>query len=184
MDLDDDSFLNTAITVVARYGMKRATMAELASAAGVSRQTLYDRFGDKDGVMAAAIDHMAKVLAGDLRAAFSEHFDLTDKLTAYFKIAVWPAYEMMQTMPDTADFEKGMGVASIAATRRMSDTKQAILAKMLCAYLPTHTRPTESVAAFIEQSSSRAKMSDISRKDLESFLSVLRASVVALAHNP
>lgn len=184
MDADDSSFLDTATSVVARYGMKRTTMDDLARAVGVSRQTLYDRFGDKDGVMAAVIHHMAKRLCRELRAAFVERSDLAEKLDAYFEIAVWPTYELMQAMPDAVDFEKGMGPASTAASREGSELKRAILADMLRPLFATGTHPPENVAAYVEQASSRAKMSDISSDELERFLAVLKASVVALASRP
>jgi len=184
MDLDDASFFDATMAVVARYGMKRTTMADIARAVGVSRQTLYDRFSDKDGVMAAGIDHMITRLARDLDAAFAKRSALAGKLDAYFEIAVWPMYELCQMMPDAADFETGMGPASVAASLRGVGRKQAVLCDMLRAELPPGTQTPEGVAAFIEQSTSRAKMSGISRSDLERFLAVLKASVVALARAP
>ena len=116
MLLDDDSFLDTAMSVVARDGMKRTTMADLAHAADVSRQTLYDRFGDKDGVLASVIHHIAERTARDLRSAFAERSGLSDKIDAYFEIAVWPMFDLMNAMPDAADFETGMGAASTTAS--------------------------------------------------------------------
>lgn len=179
---DDPSFFDTAMSVVARYGMKRTTMDDLSRAAGVSRQTLYDRFGDKDGVMAAVIDHMATRLCKELQAAFDARRDLTDKLDAYFEIAVWPTYALMQAMPDALDFEKGMGPASIAASRQGSERKQAILADMLDPYFATGAHAPASVAAFVEQASSRAKVSNITKEELDRFLVVLKASTAALAN--
>lgn len=184
MDLDGDSFLDTAMSVVARYGMRRTTMADLARAADVSRQTLYDRFGDKDGVMATLIDHIAERTARDLRTAFAERTALSDRIDAYFEIAVWPMFDLMKAMPDAADFETGMGSASNTASCKGSELKQALLTDMLRPHLSPETPPPESVAAFVEQSSSRAKMSDIPRDELEQFLAVLKASVVALARQP
>ncbi len=181
MDLEGAHFFDTAMSVVARYGMKRTTMADIARAVGVSRQTLYDRFGDKDGVMAAGIDHLFARLDRDLGDAFALRQGLAAKLDAYFEIAVWPMYDLRQTMPDAADYEKGMGPASVAASARGVARKRAVLCDMLRAELPPGTRPPEDVAAFIEQSSSRAKMSDMTRDELERFLAVLAASVVALA---
>jgi len=184
MDLDDASFLDAALTVVARYGMKRTTMADLARAGGVSRQTLYDRFGDKDGVMAAGIDHMAQGLVRELCAAFAARSDLAGKLDAYFEVSILPMYEMMRTMPEAADLEQGMGPASIAASRKASDVKEALLCDMLKSELSSDAPSPESVAAFVEQASCRAKFSNIERDDLERFLAVLKASVVALSHQP
>ena len=183
MGVDDASLFDAAVSVVARYGMKRATMADLASAVGVSRQTLYDRFGDKDGVMAAVIDHMTAGLARDLGVAFAERASLGHKLDAYFEIAVWPTFDLVRAMPDSADFERGMGPVSMAATRRSSDLKRAMLTEMLRAHLGGGGQPPDRVAAFVELGCSRVKLSDISRDDLASYLAVLREAVVALARS-
>ena len=181
MEPEDDTFFSATMAVVARYGMKRTTMTDIAQAVGVSRQTLYDRFGDKDGIMAAGIDHMVDRLVRDLGAAFAERSDLAGKLDAYFEIAVWPMHSLRQTMPDAADFERGMGPTSVAASGRGVARKRAVLSEMLRGELAPSGHDPDSIAAFIEQSTSRAKMSDISRDELESFLAILKASVIALA---
>ena len=43
------------LTAFATYGYRKASMAELAVAAGISRQTLYNRFQDKQAVLAWAV---------------------------------------------------------------------------------------------------------------------------------
>ncbi|CAN1563486.1 DNA-binding HTH domain, TetR-type [Rhabdaerophilaceae bacterium] len=156
-------------------------MAEIASATGVSRQTLYDRFQDKDGIMAAAIDFIAERVCTELRAAFARETDLATNLDTYFRVAIWPTYEIMQAMPDAADFEKGLGSASIAASRRVGEAKQAILVQLLLSHMPPSGPTPHQVSRFFEQSSCQAKMSGMARDDLEQFLSVLKASVLALA---
>ena len=183
MEPDDAQILDAVIAVVARYGMKRTTMAELAHAAGVSRQTLYDRFRDKDGIMAAAIDLIASRVCTQLRAAFAEETDLATNLDTYFRIAIWPTYEIMETMPDAADFEKGLGAESRAAVERVGDAKQAILTTLFRPHLARDGPAPEQVARFFEQSSCQAKMSGMARDDLEQFLSVLKAAALALARN-
>ena len=181
MEPEDAHILDTVITVVTRYGMKRTTMADLANATGVSRQTLYDRFGDKDGIMAAAIDLIAERVCRDLRVEFSQEGDLASNLEAYFRIGVWPTYEIVKAMPDAADFEKGMGAASAAAIRSAGSAKEAILTEVLRTHLPHDNPPPEHVARFFEQSSCQAKMSGMPREDLAQFLFVLKASTLALA---
>jgi len=181
MEPDDAQFFETVMQVVHRYGMKRTTMAELAQGAGLSRQTLYDRFGDKDGVMAATVDFWAERMLADLRAALAERTGLAEKLDAYFDVVIWPTYDVMQRMPDAADFESGMGPKSVAVSEAMSETKRHILAEMLTEHLPQNGQSPEDVAAFFEQSSSRAKMSGLARDELGRFLSVLKASVLGLA---
>ena len=180
MDPDDDAIFETVLQVVTRYGMKRTTMAELARGAGVSRQTLYDRFGDKDGIMAAVIENAAARLFEDLRTAFGTEADLGTKLDAYFNIAVWPFFEILQTMPDAADFENGMGPASASASKTVEQGKAALLAEMLADHLPPNGQSPSDVASFIESSSSRAKHTITVAEDLARFLAVLKASTLAL----
>jgi len=184
MEPDDAHILDAVTAVVARYGMKRTTMAELARAAGVSRQTLYDRFGDKDRIMAAAIDLIADRVCTELRAAFAKETDLARSIDAYFRIAIWPTYKIMEAMPDAADFERGLGAESIAATQRVAEAKQMILTALFREHLPKDGPSPERVASFFEKSSCQAKMSGMAREDLEQFLSVLKASILALARNP
>lgn len=181
MEPDDDLFFETLMSVVRRYGMKRTTMAELAQGAGVSRQTLYDRFGDKDGIMAAMTDHWAASLGARLRMKLTEISTLSETLDAYFEIVVWPFFEMLQNMPDAADIEKGMGPASVEAGARVSALKREIMAEAFARYLPPGDPSPQDVAAFFEQSSGRAKLSGQSREELERFLSVLKVAVLAMS---
>jgi hypothetical protein len=134
--------------------------------------------------MAAGIGHMVTRLVRDMNAAFAARWDLAGKLDAYFEIAVWPMYELRQSMPDAADFERGMGPASVAASRQGFERNRAVLRAMLREQRRASGPSPESVAAFVEQSTSRAKMSDIPRTELESFLAVLKASVIARAAEP
>lgn len=180
MEPDDAPFFDTVMQVVHRYGMKRTTMAELAHGAGVSRQTLYDRFGDKDGVMAATINNWGARIMADLRAAFAEKAGLAERIDAYYDIVVWPTFDLLQQMPDAADFQRGMGPKSVAATQTVSELKQKAVAEMLADHFSLQKQSAD-VAEFFEQSSARAKMSDGEREDLERFLAVLKASVLALA---
>lgn len=181
MDLTDDSILDAAMRVVARYGIRRATVADMAREAGVSRQTLYDRYDDKDGIMAASIRRMAHRMCHETREAMVGARGLADKIDAYFRIAVLPVHELMQSLPDAADLQHGKGPASKAASQEAEAAKQAMLAAMLRDELPSGGPRPEDVAAFVEQSSGWAKMSGMSREELDRFLEVLKASVLALA---
>ncbi len=183
METEDARLLDAVIGVVTRYGMKRTTMSEMAQHAGVSRQTLYDKYGDKDGIMAAAIRLIGDRLCADLLNAFATERHLAPKIDAYYTIALWPIFDVLQAMPDAADFEKGLGPASTAAGHVAARQKQAILTDMLTGYLPKNGPSPAEVAAFIEQSSSRAKGAATSRDELARFLAVLKSAVVALAES-
>lgn len=52
--------IEAASVVFLRYGYARTTMAELATAAELSRPTLYELFPGKDDLFAAVIDHLSQ----------------------------------------------------------------------------------------------------------------------------
>ncbi|MEU8900512.1 QsdR family transcriptional regulator [Nocardia sp. NPDC048505] len=51
----DDTLMDGAVTVFAEHGFDRATMEELAAAAGASKPTLYSRFGDKERLFQSCV---------------------------------------------------------------------------------------------------------------------------------
>lgn len=181
MTPDETDFFDAALSVVARYGMKRTTMADLARGVGLSRQTLYDRFGDKDGVMAAAITHMGTRMLAELSAAVDKAGSLSDKIELYYRIVIWPVYDMVQQMPDAADLEKGMGPASVAANDAICHRKRALLAETLAPHLGGDGPSSAEIAFFFEHTSSTAKSSAASRAELAQLLAVLKSAVLALA---
>ena len=181
MDADDKKILDAALAVVIRYGMKRSTMADVARESGLSRQTLYDRFGDKDGIMAAAITYGNSGNIAALEDAIAKYPDLDQKITAFFDVIVYATFDVMQTMPDAADLESGMGPASREASRLAALEKREVLADMLRPYFREGGPSAEEAAAFMEQATTRAKLSPITREELAQFLSVLKASILAMA---
>ena len=50
-----NKIVDAAIATFIRYGARKTAMTDIADAAGVSRQTLYDQFGSKDDLVEAAI---------------------------------------------------------------------------------------------------------------------------------
>lgn len=183
METDDGPILDAVIGVVSRYGIKRATMDELASHSGVSRQTLYDRYGGKDGVIAAAITMAKGRIEDALRVQFGLTESLDEKIEAYFSIAIWPVFEPMRAMPDSADLERGLGAQSKAAGDAATTRRQGIIADMLAAYALKNGQTPQQIAVFFEQSCDRAMMSSKSPEELASYLSVLKAALRALVEH-
>jgi AcrR family transcriptional regulator len=83
----DDRLLDATGMVMARVGWSRVTMADVAAAADVSRQTLYKRFGSRAelaqayvlreaGRLVALVESAITTRAGDPRAAIAAAFDV------------------------------------------------------------------------------------------------------------
>ena len=59
------ALLEGAQRAVEKYGVRRTSMAELATVAGIAKGTLYNHFRTKDDVWAALIEHEVTALADE-----------------------------------------------------------------------------------------------------------------------
>ena len=83
-----ESLLDAAYTALARRPWSAVRMVDVASAAGVSRQTLYNEFGSKEGLARALVRREADGYLAGVERALATHSDARDRLTA---AAEWTA---------------------------------------------------------------------------------------------
>ncbi|MFE5403643.1 TetR/AcrR family transcriptional regulator [Streptomyces sp. NPDC056580] len=77
-----ESLLDAAATALARRPWSAVRMVDVAAAAGVSRQTLYNEFGSKDGLARALVRREADGYLAGVERALAAHTDPRDRLTA------------------------------------------------------------------------------------------------------
>lgn len=63
------AILDATLDVLARVGIAKLALEEVAATAGVSRQTVYRHFGSRDGLLSAAIVREEEMLLGLVDAA-------------------------------------------------------------------------------------------------------------------
>lgn len=83
-----ESLLDAAYTALARRPWSAVRMVDVAAAAEVSRQTLYNEFGSKDGLARALVRREADGYLAGVDRALTVHHDPRDRLTA---AAEWTA---------------------------------------------------------------------------------------------
>ncbi|MGI5378091.1 TetR/AcrR family transcriptional regulator [Streptomyces sp. CA-251387] len=83
-----ESLLDAAYTALARRPWSAVRMVDVAAAAGVSRQTLYNEFGSKEGLARALVRREADGYLAGVDRALATHSDARDRLTA---TAEWTA---------------------------------------------------------------------------------------------
>lgn len=83
-----ESLLDAAYTALARRPWSAVRMVDVAAAAGVSRQTLYNEFGSKDGLARALVRREADGYLAGVDRALAGYSDPRDRLTA---TAEWTA---------------------------------------------------------------------------------------------
>ncbi|CAL9442166.1 hypothetical protein SUDANB126_02290 [Streptomyces sp. enrichment culture] len=77
-----ESLLDAAYTALARHPWSAVRMVDVAAAAGVSRQTLYNEFGSKDGLARALVRREADGYLAGVDRALTGPTDARDRLTA------------------------------------------------------------------------------------------------------
>ena len=68
------NIIEAATATFARYGVKRTTMGDIAEQAGISRQTLYSFYPNKDEILSAAIVSMADQMIQKVRSDVHSFF--------------------------------------------------------------------------------------------------------------
>ncbi len=81
-----ESLLDAAYTALARRPWSAVRMVDVAAAAGVSRQTLYNEFGGKDGLARALVRREADGFLAGVDRALAAAGDPHERLTA---VAEW-----------------------------------------------------------------------------------------------
>ncbi|GKQ39833.1 TetR family transcriptional regulator [Streptomyces sp. A012304] len=77
-----ESLLDAAFTALARRPWAAVRMVDVAAAAGVSRQTLYNEFGSKEGLARALVRREADGYLAGIERALAVHGDHRERLTA------------------------------------------------------------------------------------------------------
>ncbi|MGI5402789.1 TetR/AcrR family transcriptional regulator [Streptomyces sp. CA-135486] len=85
-----ESLLNAALTALAALPWSGVRMVDVASAAGVSRQTLYNEFGSKDGLARALVRREADTYLHGVEGLLAERARAMDRLVS---VAEWTVGE-------------------------------------------------------------------------------------------
>ncbi|MGI9434427.1 MAG: TetR/AcrR family transcriptional regulator, partial [Geminicoccaceae bacterium] len=140
----EEIIVEAAIGTFVRFGAKKTTMADIAEAAGVSRQTVYALFGDKDGVIVAAIRHVTDRSLAAARAKVEEASSLSEKLDAYFAETITKSFELLQTAGDAEDLISGHNKAGKAEIARSHQRHKDLVFKLLAPYEATIGKSNQS----------------------------------------
>jgi AcrR family transcriptional regulator len=102
-DKNTEKVVAAATQVFRRYGYRRATMGELAEAAGMSRPALYLVFPSKEEIFTAVMARTFSAMLDEVRRGVGRVATPMDKLTAAFEVWCVRPFEMVQASPDAKD---------------------------------------------------------------------------------
>ncbi|MCY4308201.1 MAG: helix-turn-helix domain containing protein [Rhodobacteraceae bacterium] len=99
MDERNVKIIESAFRLFAHYSVTKTSMAEIASAAGIARQTLYNMFENKEDLIFAALLHYAGQSKADIERDCVGITEIDLRLDILFKHLVKIPFEGMQRLP-------------------------------------------------------------------------------------
>lgn len=128
--------LDASIDAMGRHGLARLTLEDVASIAGVSRQTVYRYFGNREALIAATIVREEQHFISLMASAAEEHDDLASALEAAIATALAQARahplldRLLETEPEALLPYLTMGTGPVLSAA------EPVVADLLSRYLP------------------------------------------------
>ena len=172
--------LEAAQSVFARYGVAKTTMGDIAEAAGVARQTVYNAFATKNDVLRAAVRVEVDRCIAEVSAAWKTCESLDARIEQFHNIGPIKWYEAVEASPDLADLFEGMHHIAKAELAQAEESWEALFVDMFESAEVVCKDPNVShkeLADYIYSTAKNAKFGAKSRDELERRLFVLRLSI-------
>ena len=186
MENREAKLVEAAIRTFVRFGARKTTMSDIAEEAGVSRQTLYTSYRNKDEMLAASILYSSRQLLDAAREKWAGLESLEDKLEAYFEHVVVAAFEMIKHSPDAEVLIRGQDETSRAAIKTAHEMRCEALNELLAPFEDRINQSGLNLARFtyfIVMAAVGFKYSAESKSDLRNLLASLKASVLNVTGN-
>lgn len=176
--------VEAALRAFARFGVRRATMNDIAAEVGVARQTLYSVFPTKDDVLRATIRHVADRSVAAIRAEWSDARSLGEKLDIFFSYHSVKPYQQIQAAPDPEDSINGFVAVGQKEITKSNAAYRRAVEEALEPHRPAIERAGLSVrdlADFVQTSAAGYKQTAKSKKQLLQLLETLKVTVLKIA---
>lgn len=176
--------LEAALQVFMRYGVARTRMSDIASEAGVVRQTLYSFFDNKDDILCATIRFYSEKSLIELKQVWSTLDRLEDQLDAFYESAIVSSYRMISASTDARDMIGGYNEKGKAETKRSQTKKIEAWTELLTRQMPNSrqngTASVAEIAEYIVLSGFGVRDQADSEAQLATLLKVQKSGVIAL----
>ena len=174
--------MNAAIRVFARYGVKRSTMADVASEAGVTRQTVYNCFSNKENLVRAVIRGFAEQQLAAIYAELSDAQSVEAQLGVFLRHLFLTPQQMLQASPHADDILEGFNTFAHDEIEETSADAQRAIAEIFEPYPSELAKlgltPIE-LARLVHTSARGIKLKASSSADAEQMVRGLVRTVVA-----
>ncbi len=183
MNERDQKILDAAIEVFTRYGVRKATMGDIAARAGISRPTLYSRHSNKEEILAAAMQLISDRVVSEVAEAWGSVTSISQRLDIFLDCAIVRFSDQVRQMPDGIDLMTGYGNHGSSAQHLAEQGKIDLLAGLFeerKKTLAAHDVTPAELADFFYVSSASFKFTARDARHLESLLVTLKQSAMVM----
>ncbi|WP_108819095.1 TetR/AcrR family transcriptional regulator [Pseudovibrio sp. Alg231-02] len=174
-----EKILEAAVRAFMRFGVNRTRMHDIASEAGVARQTVYSNYKNKNEILCASIRHFSDQSLAAVQKEWSALETLEDKLSAYYKHSIIPSFKVITASPDARDMIGGFNAEGKAATLEAQATNITACAEMLAHY-SFQGHSAEQLAEYLVLSSLGIRDHARDETQLLTLLNTQKAGLLAL----
>ena len=180
----EEKIVEAAIRTFVRFGARKTAMADIAEAAGVSRQTLYATFGGKDELIVASIRTVTERSLAEVRDGLKGCSTLSERLDVYLGGTVVKSFELLQSSGDAEDLISGHNQAGRSEIARSHERHEVLLAEILAPNadrIDASGHSVQQLAHFIVTVGMGFKHGAANREDLDGLCRTLKNAVLAIA---
>ena len=180
-----ETIVKAAFRMFSRYGLKRTTMNDIAEEVGVTRQTLYNLFANKDELLRATIRLHADHSVASITQGCAGLADLGGKLDVIFDHLVVVPWVLVHATPHGEEILSGVRDVARQEVDLADSHQGAILEAVLAPYAERVSAAGVSVAQLsdlIQRCCYGIRHKARDRKHLDTLLASLKALVLNAAH--
>lgn len=133
--------LKVSRRLFAESGFRAVTMEGIASAAGISKATLYAYFSDKDELFEALIRQVARELDEAFSQALAREGPLEERIANAFLAKFRVTYDLVRTSPHAAELFMAKDRLQGDHLERLERALEERLTELLCDHLDSDLEP-------------------------------------------
>ena len=173
--------VKAAERMFSRYGYAKTTMSDIASEAGVARQTVYNTFANKEEVLRAVVLAIGESTLAKVQSAWTTTGDLSERLKLFQDFGPVAWFEAVKAAPDSAALIEGLNSAASDHVVAMQEASLEMLLGAIAADGEATPRvPVEDIVEFFYTGSLNAKHGAADVTVLRRRLDTIREATLAL----
>jgi AcrR family transcriptional regulator len=178
-----EKIVTAAAQMFARYGYTKTTMGDIASEAGVARQTLYNAYPGKEEILRAVVRQAGDQTYVTVMAVWADADTVAEKLGAFQELGPLKWFEAIRAAPDWAELMDGLHKAASEEMSALDLKWRAAIAEMLQAEMShgsARSSDQNDIVDFFYSASLNAKYGVSDTAQLRARLSTIKAATLAL----